>query len=81
MAAKINDIEDFLEGQARKQKKKSMKIDFKFVLVYIVAYQCFIIKQSFKMIQYKPNQFFDMFSCLNLRTLKLDCSIWSDKFQ
>lgn len=43
MAAKTNDINDFLEGQARKKKKCTM-IDFKFVLVYIVAYQCFKIK-------------------------------------
>lgn len=72
MAAKANDINDFLEGQARKKKKCKM-IDFKFVLVYEIAYQCFKIKQSFKMIQYKPNQCLGMFSCLNMRTLKLDC--------
>lgn len=43
MAVKTNDINDFLEVQARKKKKCTM-IDFKFVLVYIVAYQCFKIK-------------------------------------
>lgn len=42
MAAKTSDTKDLLEGQVRKQRK--CMTNFKFMLVFIVACQCFIIK-------------------------------------